>query len=101
MSDPESRTVTVRIYDHDYQLRTSGDAAALLELAEQVDARMREIARTSGSVDTAKAAILAALSLADELRRARAQLRSIDETLSQRSLECVSLLDHFLHQKTA
>jgi cell division protein ZapA len=101
MSDSGSRAVTVKIYDREYLLRTTGDAAALLELAEAVDARMREIARSSSSVDTQKAAILAALSFADEVRQAREQLREMDETLGQRSLECVSLLDHFLHHESA
>ena len=101
MSDPEPRAVAVKIYDREYTLRTTGDAAALRELAEAVDARMREIARSTSSVDTLKAAILAALSFADEVRQAREQLREMDETLGQRALECVSLLDHFLHHKSA
>ena len=98
MSESEAR-VNVRIYDHEYLLRTS-DGERLARLARQIDARMREIAGGSGTVDTLKVAILAALSVADELERTRHELRTMDEIVSRRSLECVSLLDGFL-QKSA
>jgi cell division protein ZapA (FtsZ GTPase activity inhibitor) len=47
-------------------------------------------------VDTLKLAILAALSVADDLDRAREELKKMDESLSRRSLECVSMLERFL-----
>jgi cell division protein ZapA len=100
MAGSES-VASVRIYDRDYALRTRGDAERLRLLAEVVDQRMRELAASTGTVDTLKLAILAALSLSEELERARRELRVIDETLSRRSLECVSLLERLLHTKSA
>jgi cell division protein ZapA len=76
MSDPRSETVTVRIYDREYTLRTSDNASNLLELCRELDRRMRECAQASGSVDTLKVAILTALGLTDELERAREALSS-------------------------
>jgi cell division protein ZapA (FtsZ GTPase activity inhibitor) len=57
---------------------------------------MREAASQSGSVDTWRVAILAAVSLMEDLARAREELRKMDESVSRRSLECVSILDRFL-----
>ena len=41
-------------------------------------------------------AILAAVSLMEDLARAHEELRKIDESVGRRSLECVSILDRFL-----
>jgi cell division protein ZapA len=99
MTGAES-AATVRIYDREYALRTSLDAERLQSVAQQLDRRMRELAGSTGTVDTLKVAILAAISLSEELLRAREELREMDETLGRRSLECVSMLERFL-QKSA
>jgi cell division protein ZapA (FtsZ GTPase activity inhibitor) len=96
MSDPQSGVVNVKIYDREYALRTSGDAERLRHLCAWLDKRMRELAASSGSADTLKVAVLAALSLADELGRARDALQEMDDIVGRRSLACVSMLDRFL-----
>ncbi len=96
MSDPQSGSVQVKIYDRDYALRTSGNPVRLQQLCVDLDRRMREVAKSSGSVDTLKVAILAAIGLADDLLRAQEELRKMDESVGQRSKECVSLLERFL-----
>jgi cell division protein ZapA len=96
MGGPQSRTVNVKIYDREYALRTSGDPERLRALCAFLDRRMREMVTSSGSVDTLKVAVLAALSLAEELERARDALRKMDDSVSRRSLACVSMLDRFL-----
>lgn len=97
MSDAQPGAVHVKIYDGEYTLRTTGDPERLKALCAELDRLMRSISEETGSVDTVKVAILSALSLAEELQRAKEQLRQIDEALSKRSLECVSMLDRFLH----
>jgi cell division protein ZapA len=89
-------SVSVKIYDREYTLRTSGDAERLRSLCSCLDKRMRELAASSGSVDTLRVAVLAALSLTDDLYRARETLQSMDEAVGRRSLACVSMLDRFL-----
>ena len=89
----ETSSVRAKIYDREYALRTSGDPEQLQALCVHLDKRMREIAESTGSVDTLKVAVLAALSLADDLQRTREEMRKLDDSVGRRSLACVSLLD--------
>ncbi len=94
MSDPpEPSSVRVKIYDREFALRTTGDPQRLQALCDSLDKRMREVAASTGAVDTLKVAILAALSLGDDLQRLREELSKLDESVSRRSLACASLLD--------
>jgi len=93
---PGPTSVRVKIYDREYALRTTSDPDRLRDLAASLDKRMREIAASTGAVDTLKVAVLAALSLEDDLQRAREELRKFDESVSRRSLACVSMLDRIM-----
>jgi cell division protein ZapA len=65
--------VTVKIFGESYPIRTEGPPERLEELARFVDARMREVAATGKVIVTSKVAVLAALHIADELFRLRAE----------------------------
>jgi cell division protein ZapA len=96
MSEPqEPCSVRAKIYDREYVLRTVGDPERLQALCAGVDTRMREIAASTGAVDTMRVAVLAAISLADDLQRAQDEMKRLDESVSRRSLACVSMLDRF------
>ena len=96
MKDPFSGLVHVKIYDRDFAVRTTGDPDELRALCAWLDERMRQVAKSSGAVDTLKVAVLTSLTLAAEVQRLAEQLKKMDESLSKRSLECVSMLDRFL-----
>ena len=66
-----TQDIRVEIYGQVYSLRTSLDPAYIEELARLVDARMRALASQTDAVDTRRLAVLAALTLADELRQAQ------------------------------
>ena len=93
---PEPSSVRVKIYDREFALKTTGDPKRLQALCNNLDKRMREISVSTGSVDTLKVAILAALSLGDDLQRTREELSKLDESVGRRSMACVSLLDRIL-----
>jgi len=88
-----TNSVRVKIHDREYALRTDSDPERLHELCAALDERMRDIAVTTGSVDTIRLAVLTALSLADEARRAREEMMKLDEAVGKRSIACISLLD--------
>lgn len=89
-------TIRVEIYNQTYNIRSDGDGQYLAELAEYVDARMREISSGTLTVDSLKVAILAALHIADELHRLRRVHEQADDQLATRSAECSELLDKIL-----
>lgn len=72
MDRQSSHLIQVEIFGQSYNLRGEGDSSYLQELAAYVDRRMREVADATGTVDSLKVAILAALNIADESRRGRA-----------------------------
>ncbi len=66
----EGQATRVRIGNRYYDL-LGDDPARIRSLAALVDERMTEVAHQTPTVDSLKVAILAALSLADELEEAR------------------------------
>jgi cell division protein ZapA (FtsZ GTPase activity inhibitor) len=90
---PEPSSVRVKIYDREYAFRTTGDPERLRTLCATFDKRMRELAASTGAVDTMKLAILVALSLTDDLLKVQEELKRLDDSVSRRALACVSMLD--------
>jgi cell division protein ZapA (FtsZ GTPase activity inhibitor) len=88
MATPEKTVVTVLIAGDEYNIRAEATPEYTRECARYVDATITEITRSSRSVmEPHKAAILAAMSLADQLfqtRRELDELRGIsDSTLGK------------------
>lgn len=94
MSDAYAPPTAVTIFGRTYHLRGDGDPGYIQELAHEVDRRMREVAQTTGTADTLKVAILAALNLTDEFMQARRAGVSKDAELRLGRL--VALLDEAL-----
>ena len=91
-----SPTIRVEIYNQTYNIRSDGDSGYIVQLAEFVDGRMREISSGTLTVDSRKVAILAALYIADELHQLRKIHEQADEQLATRSAECSEMLDRLL-----
>jgi cell division protein ZapA len=93
-------TVKVEIYNQTYNIRSDGDTEYIIQLAEFVDGRMREISSGTLTVDSLKVAILAALHIADELHRLKQVHEQADSQLSARSGECAEMLDRLLKMRS-
>ena len=91
-----SPTIRVEIYNQTYNIRSDGDTEYIIQLAEFVDSRMREISSGTLTVDSLKVAILAALHIADELHRLKHVHEQADAQLGSRSAECAEMLDRLL-----
>jgi cell division protein ZapA len=64
-------TVRVRILDEEYAIRSDATALHTREVAAHVDRVIRQVLAAGSVVETHRAAILAALQIADELMRER------------------------------
>jgi cell division protein ZapA len=78
VSEKESATVTVRILEKEYFVSCPADERAdLLDSAEYLNKKMREIRDTGKVVGADRIAVMAALNMANELLR----LRKLDSEL--------------------
>ncbi|HJX92569.1 MAG TPA: cell division protein ZapA [Pyrinomonadaceae bacterium] len=96
-----SPTIRVEIYNQTYNIRSDGDTEYIIQLAEFVDGRMREISSGTLTVDSLKVAILAALHIADELHRLKNMHEQADSQLAARSSECAEMLDRLLKVRSS
>ncbi|MEP6635721.1 MAG: cell division protein ZapA [Acidobacteriota bacterium] len=96
-----SPTIRVEIYNQTYNIRSDGDTEYIIQLAEFVDSRMREISSGTLTVDSLKVAILAALHVADELHRLKHLHEQADAQLATRSSECSEMLDQLLKARSS
>ena len=91
--DEPSRVVHVEIHGQQYPIRSGLDPAYVAELAAYVDQKMRAASRETSAGDTLKIAILAALNIADECFRIRADERDRRETITSRAEALERMLD--------
>src|SRR4026209_2793243 len=100
-SSSHTPTIRVEIYNQTYNIRSDGDTEYIIQLAEFVDSRMREISSGTLTVDSLKVAILAALHIADELHRLKNMHEQADTQLAARSAECAEMLDRLLKVRSS
>jgi cell division protein ZapA (FtsZ GTPase activity inhibitor) len=87
----------VTIFGRTYHLRGDSNDEYLIELAEFVDGRMREVAEETDTADTLKVSILASLNIADDyLKASRGTAPAKKAGADKRVAEMVSLLDEAL-----
>jgi cell division protein ZapA len=70
--------VQVEIYGQSYSLKDTDDPQHIRELAALVDAKMKEIGQGTGTTDPLRVAILAALTIADDLAHLRAKHAEVE-----------------------
>ena len=93
------QTIRFEIYNQTYSIRSDGDNEYILDLAEYVDGKMREISSGTLTVDSLKVAILAALHIADEFYQLKNSQAQTDAQLAVRSSECAEILDRILKNR--
>jgi cell division protein ZapA len=90
LSKTRGRKIEVEIYDQKYSIVVTAplDESEVRQLAEDIDARMRQIAAGANTADSLKVAVLTALHLAQEYRELQ---RKCDQKTDQwnRALEQV------------
>lgn len=94
------KEIRVEVFGQAYQLHGELDPAYLEGLARTVDAKMRLLAEQTGTLDTRRLAVLAALNLADELSQLKEKFEqergALPREFSARLEQCNRLLDSVL-----
>ena len=91
--------VHVQIFGQTYSVKAGAETGYVEELAAHVDAQMQEVSRSAGAVDSLRVAVLAALNIADECFRLRADLREADGRASERAAALARELSTALEEK--
>ncbi len=97
MADKPS-LVHVEIFGQTYPVRAGAEAGYVEQLAQLVDARMKEVARSTSTVDSMRIAVLAALNIADELLRVRESRSDASHELEDRARLLAQELDGALRE---
>ena len=83
----EKTSVTVRIAGEEHTIRASAEPAYTRRCAKLVDDRIHQIRLQAGLIEGHKAAILAALSIADECFQAQEELAGVRQDVAERAAE--------------
>lgn len=81
----EKTSVTVRIAGEEHTIRASAEPDYTRRCAKLVDDRIHQIRVAAGLIEGHKAAILAALSIADELFQAQEEIDEVKEAAEERA----------------
>ena len=85
MSDDDRTVTRVEIAGDEYTIRSEASAEYTRECARYVNETIDEIMSRGRLVEAHKAAILAAMALADQLFQTREQVDTLRDTLTERS----------------
>lgn len=98
MSKNRPEVVEIEIFDQRYPLRlnSASERDEVLEIAAEIDHRMREIARQTRTVDSLKVAILTALHLAQEKRDSSGGSKELESTVKSGSRKWIREIDKVL-----
>jgi cell division protein ZapA len=97
----ERTLVKVRIGSDEFSLRSDRPEEYTRAVAEHVDRALREVLSSGAIVESHKAAVLAALSIADELFQERTSRAELATRLAQLSAELARLLPPAKRRSTA
>jgi len=89
-------SVTVRIAGEEHTIRASAEPSYTRRCAKLVDDRIHEIRVQAGLIEGHKAAILAALSIADECFQAQDKLDQVRSDLSDRAASLAEQIEKAL-----
>ena len=88
--------VQVQILGHQLTIRGEAGQAYILDVAEYVDRKMREVTEKLPVASMSKVAILASLHIADELFKERANKDRVGTDVNGRAAELAKRLDEVL-----
>ena len=88
--------VQVQILGHQLTIRGEDDQAYILDVAQYVDRKMREVTEKLPVASMSKVAILASLHIADELFKERANKERVGTDVNGRAAQLAKRLDEIL-----
>lgn len=91
----------VEIFGNRYIVRSETEEEYTRQLAKYVDGKMKEVAGGGNTLPSLKVAILAALSISNELFVLTEKHRQQNDYIDRKATKLISILDTKLEEKTA
>jgi len=90
------KPVRVTIFNQNYSLVATEEPGEVEALAHTVDELMHEVAARAGNVDTARAAVLACLHMADQKRALEREIETLKQRVEAKARQFSVRLDEVL-----
>ncbi len=87
------RSVEVRILGQSYSIKTDENEEYIRSLAQYVDEKLKEIYNVAPNVSQAKATVMAAFGIADELFKLRLEQQDLDRMIEEKTKILSGLID--------
>ena len=98
MVDDNTTSTKVSIFGETYNIRSQADPEYTAAVAEHVDSTMRMVKKQIGMQDPLKIAILASMSITDELFQAKEQSDLKSAEIEDRCNSLIDLVESFLNR---
>jgi len=79
------RSIEVQILGQSYAIKTDEDEAYIKSLARYVDEKLKEIYSVAPNISQAKATVMAAFGIADELFKLRMKQQDLDRMIEEKT----------------
>ncbi len=93
METEEKKSVRVRIFGEEYPIKSEANPEYTKRVAEYVDSMMRNVNKGMKQKEVHAVAVLAAMSITDELFRSRSGLNSLGNELKKKTRDILNLLE--------
>jgi len=98
MAEEKGISTRVTIFGEAYNIRSQAEPEYTNKVAEHVNQVMRSIKKNVGLKEPHKIAILAAMSITDELFQEKKDTEIMDEKLGRKSNSLIHLIDTYLER---
>ncbi|MBW7995022.1 MAG: cell division protein ZapA [Candidatus Glassbacteria bacterium] len=100
MVDDKSTSMRVTIFGETYNIKSQADQEYTVSVAEHVDRTMKLIKGQVGMQDPLKIAILASMSITDDLFQTRDKVEKQDLEIENRCNSLLNLVEAYLDEQT-
>ena len=100
MADDNTTSMKVMIFGETYNIKSQADPEYTVSVAEYVDRTMMLIKGQVGMQDPLKIAILASMSITDDLFQTREKVEKQDQEIENRCNSLLNLVEAYLDEQT-
>ena len=87
------RGTSVEVYGYTFNVKSDLNRKQVQEIAEYVDAKMKDLAAKLKVSSTSRLAVMAAINIAEEFYRLRSEQNELSEAIEKKSAKLIQLVE--------